>query len=259
MQPRGLLTVFLECIYPPASMASTPIRGFKSAVSAPTSPEPSVSSPRHSPILGPVRIGILGGTFDPIHIAHMHAAETALFQANLDRLLFMPAGEPWQKGDRDVTDSRHRATMVRLAIGEVPGFDIDLREVERSGPTYTADTLASFSEDDDLFLLMGADTALGIDTWHEPERVLRRAAILIVPRPGWDAEAAVSGITGSRLLDMAAFDMSSTLIRSMARNGRPFRYLVPGEVYEYIEANNLYTNTESDDMVLGTTTEESSS
>jgi nicotinate-nucleotide adenylyltransferase len=206
-----------------------------------------------------VRIGILGGTFDPIHVAHLHAAETALYQANLDRLLFMPAGDPWQKGDRDVSDKRHRTAMVRLAIEGVPGFHLDLREVEREGSTYTADTLATFGDDDDLFLLMGADAAIGFDTWYQPERVLGRAGILIVPRPGSDSEAALEAIPSARILDMAAFDVSSTLIRSMARTSRPFRYLVTGGVYNYIRRENLYTDTQSDDMVGETTTEESSS
>ncbi len=149
--------------------------------------------------------------------------------------------------------------MVEAAIADGPGFKVDLREVVRTGPTYTADTLSTFGEDDNLFLLMGADAALGIITWHEYESVLAQASVLIVPRPGSDATSAVNGIPGSRLLEMAAMDISSTQIRAMARDGRPFRYLVPRVVHDYIMARNLYTDVESDDMVGETTAEESSS
>lgn len=212
-----------------------------------------------SPILVPVRTGILGGTFDPIHLAHLHAAETAMHQANLDRLLFIPAGDPWQKRDRRVSAPHHRVAMVDLAISEGPGFELDRQEIERVGPTYTIDTLQTFPESEDLYLLMGADAALGFDTWHQADLVLERAGVLVVPRPGADSTAAVDWIPGARLLDMAPLGVSSTLIRAMARCGRPFRYLVPGAVHEYIVANNLYPEGENDDMVEQTTTEESSS
>lgn len=206
-----------------------------------------------------MQIGILGGTFDPIHNAHLHAAETALSQAGLDRILFIPAGDPWQKQGRFISDARHRVAMIEAAIADVAGFDIDVREVDRDGPTYTADTLATFPDDDELFLLVGADTALGIRSWHEHESVLARADVLIVPRPGSDTAAAVEASPGSRLLDMAAMDISSTRIRDMARHGQPFRFLVPGVVHDYIMEQNLYTEVESDDMVGETTVEESSS
>lgn len=206
-----------------------------------------------------MRIGILGGTFDPIHVAHLHAAETAWHQAKLDRVLFIPAGDPWQKRDRDVTDRRHRVAMVGLAIAENPGFGVDLREVDRDGATYTFETLASFPETDDLFMVMGADTALGIASWHRVHEVLKRANVLVVPRPGSDGSAARAGIPGAILLEMAEFDVSSTLIRSMATQGRPYRYLVPEAVFAYITENNLYPRGESDDMVGETTAEESSS
>ncbi len=206
-----------------------------------------------------MRIGILGGTFDPIHVAHLHAAETALYQAGLDKVLFVVAGDPWQKRDRDVTDPHHRVAMVDAAITGASDFEVDLREVEREGPTYTIDTLNSFPDSEELFLLLGADAALGFDTWHQPARIIERAGVLVVPRPGSDGEAAVAAIPGARLLDMAALDISGTLIRAMARDGRPFRYLVPDVVFRYITDKNLYTNNETDDMVGETTTEESSS
>lgn len=149
--------------------------------------------------------------------------------------------------------------MVDLAISDVPGFELDRQEIERAGPTYTIDTLQTFPESEVLYLLMGADAALGFDTWHQADLVLERAGVLVVPRPGADSTEAVDGILGARLLDMAPLGVSGTLIRAMARSGRPFRYLVPGVVHEYIVANNLYPEGENDDMVEQTTTEESSS
>ncbi len=190
-----------------------------------------------------MRTGILGGTFDPIHIAHLHAAETALVAGRLDRVLFIPAGEPWQKNDRVVTGANHRTAMVALAVGgveDVPEFQIDTREVERDGPTYTIDTLESFPEDEDLLLILGADAASGVDTWHRAKSVVERANFLVLPRPGSDASVAVSKLPGAELLEMAALDVSSTMIREMAKEGRPFRYLVPEQVHEYIMTNGLY-------------------
>lgn len=187
-----------------------------------------------------MRTGILGGTFDPIHIAHLHAAETALAFARLNRVLFIPAGEPWQKSDRVVTAAAHRIAMVAGAIEGVPEFEIDTREVERDGPTYTIDTLESFPHDEELYLIVGADAARGVGTWHRAQDVVERARFLILPRPGSDANAAAIQLERSEVLEMAALDISSTTIREMAGKGRPFRYLVPGPVHGYILENYLY-------------------
>ncbi len=206
-----------------------------------------------------MRTGILGGTFDPIHIAHLHAAETALAGAHLDRVLFVPAGEPWQKSDRDVTGASLRVAMVTLAIADTPGFELDKREVERNGPTYTIDTLESFPENDDLFLILGADAAGRVDTWHRAQDVMERARFLVLPRPGSDAMVAASNLPGAEVLDMATLDISGTMIRRMAREGRPYRYLVPEPVHQYISENNLYTKGEIRDSVRETIETESSS
>ncbi len=190
-----------------------------------------------------MRTGILGGTFDPIHLAHLHAAETALAAAQLDRVLFVPAGDPWQKADRDVTGANHRVAMVALAIADAPGFELDTREVDRPGPTYTIDTLNSFPDDEDLYLILGADAAGGVDSWHQANAVVERARFLVLPRPGDDAMSAASNLPGALVLQMAALDISSTAIREMAREGKPYRYLVPGRVHEYIQANRLYVGS----------------
>ncbi|HEY6627507.1 MAG TPA: nicotinate-nucleotide adenylyltransferase [Acidimicrobiia bacterium] len=193
--------------------------------------------------------GILGGTFDPIHLAHLHAGETALYQAGLDRVLFMPAGEPWQKSDRALTGAAHRLEMIRLAIADIDGFEVDDREIEREGPTYTIDTLLSFPESERLSLILGADAALGLPTWQRWEEVLDRASLLVVPRPGTDAREVQAILPEAVFLDMAVLEISGTEIREMAAIGEPFRFLVPLAVYDYIESVGLYAEPGGDDMV----------
>ncbi|MGH8871136.1 MAG: nicotinate-nucleotide adenylyltransferase [Acidimicrobiia bacterium] len=192
-----------------------------------------------------MRTGILGGTFDPIHIAHLHAGETALSSAALDRVLFMPAGDPWQKGHRALTPAKQRLEMTRLAIEGVVGFELDDREIGRDGPTYTIDTLLGFPADEELFLVLGADAAVGLPTWHRWEEIVERAGILVVPRPGTDLTGVVETVPAARVLEMAALEVSSTSIREMAAQGRPYRFLVPLEVHRFIESEGLYTQSGS--------------
>ncbi len=200
-------------------------------------------------MLANVRTGILGGTFDPIHIAHLHAGETALFAAQLDRVLFMPAGEPWQKGDRGLTPAPQRREMTRLAIEGIDRFEIDDREIDRYGPTYTIDTLLSFPSDEELFLILGADAALRLPTWNRWEAVIERAGILVVPRPRTDVAAVVRNVPAATILDVSALDISSTSIRALAGSGRPYRFLVTPEVHSFIESNGIYTQMSAGDMV----------
>ena len=209
-------------------------------------------------MLASVRTGILGGTFDPIHIAHLHAGETALHGAALDRVLLMPAGDPWQKDDRALTPAARRLEMTRLAIEGVDRFEVDERETLRDGPTYTIDTLHSFPPEEELFLILGADAALGLPTWHEWEAVVERAGILVVPRPGADPGLVAETVPSATMLDMAALDLSSTMIRAMAAEGRPFRFLVPPGVHEYIESTGLYTQRRSGDRVVVSNEQEES-
>ena len=206
-----------------------------------------------------MRTGILGGTFDPIHIAHLHAGETALYQANLDRVLFVPAGDPWQKSDRMLTGAAHRLEMIRLAIGDTEGFEIDDQEIGRGGLTYTIDTLLSFPESEDLSLILGADAALGLLTWHRWEEVVDRVSLLVVPRPGTDAREVQSKLPEAVFLDMAVLEISGTEIREIAQLGEPFRFLVPLAVHDYIDALGLYAEPGGDDMVGGSSDQEEGS
>lgn len=192
-----------------------------------------------------VRTGILGGTFDPIHIAHLHAAECAKHQLGLDRVLVIPAGNPWQKTDRRVSSDEDRVAMCRLAVEGVDGLEVDEREIWREGPTYTIDTLATFPDDEEIFLIVGGDAAAGLRTWQRWEEILDRANFVVIPRPG----SPTSDIPGSITVDMGALEVSGTEIRSRASEARPFRYLVTPQVYEYILSRDLYTKDLSDDMV----------
>ena len=192
-------------------------------------------------MLASVRTGILGGTFDPIHIAHLHAGETALFAADLDRVLFLPAGDPWQKGARELTPAAERLEMTRLAVEEADGFEVDDREIDRHGPTYTIDTLLTFPSGEELFLILGADAALELPTWHRWEEVIERAGIVVVPRPGTDPAAVAATVPQATILEMSALDISSTSIRELAASGRPYRFLVPSEVHRFIESKGIYT------------------
>lgn len=200
-----------------------------------------------------MRTGILGGTFDPIHIAHLHAGETALHQAELDQVLFIPAGDPWQKLGRRVTATEHRLEMVRLATLGVDGFRADDREATRDGLTYTVDTLATFPEAEELFLILGADAALHVPTWKRYQEVLDRATVLVVPRSGTDSTAVAEILPDSVFLDMAILEVSGSEIRAMAWTGSPFRFLVGDVVHRYIVENNLYAEAGRADMVEGPT------
>jgi nicotinate-nucleotide adenylyltransferase len=206
-----------------------------------------------------VRTGILGGTFDPIHVAHLHAAECAMHQAGLDRVLFIPAGEPWQKAGREVSSIEDRWSMTVLAVTGHEGFEADERELVREGPTYTIDTLESFPPEEELYLILGADSALGVPTWHRFSEVLARAGVLVVPRPGVDSTAVAAVLPTAQFIDMAVLEVSGTQIREMAREGEPFRFLVTDAVHEYIKDHHLYENPAEADMVEGTLEPEESS
>ena len=203
--------------------------------------------------------GILGGTFDPIHIAHLHAGESVLSSFELDRVVFMPAGVPYQKASKDVSEAEHRLEMARVAIEGVDGFEVDDREVNRDGPTYTMDTLDSYPDDEDIVLILGADSALRLPTWHRWEEVIERARVAVVPRPGVDSMAVREVLPAASFVDMAVLEVSGTDIREMAAAGRPYRYLVTEPVYRYIEAHGLYTERREFDSVGGPDDQEQTS
>lgn len=198
-----------------------------------------------------MRTGILGGTFDPIHFGHLAIGSVALDQQRLDQMLVIPAGDPWQKADRPLTPARQRLEMCRLAVGPIDRFEVDDREIERAGPTYTIDTIESLDDDHDLFLVLGADAALGLPTWHRFADVVSRVEVLVVPRAGvYQAEVA-EVVPDAVFLEMEPVAISGTEIRERVRIGRPYRSMVPKLVAAYIEEHALYTERGEADMVGG--------
>lgn len=186
--------------------------------------------------------GVLGGTFDPIHIAHLVAAEAAFRQLGLEVVTFVPAGDPWQKSDRAVTPAQHRLAMVEVAVADIPYFTADGREVRRPGPSYTIDTLESFPTDEKLTLILGADAAAGVGTWHRSQDVLQGARLAIMTRAGTKAGAVADATAGADVvwLDVPPLAVSGTEIRSRAATGRSVRFLVPEGVFDYLTRNGLY-------------------
>lgn len=185
--------------------------------------------------------GILGGTFDPPHIGHLAAAETAYRQLDLDVVSFLPAGMPWQKLGSPVSEVTDRWSMLGLALAGTAYFEADDREVRRRGPTFTADTLETFPRDDEVVLILGADAALGTPTWERAADVIERVVIAVVPRSGVE-RAEVAAAVGAPIvwLEMPMLDVSGTMLRAMVRSGRSIRFLVPDAVWAYVNDRDLY-------------------
>jgi nicotinate-nucleotide adenylyltransferase len=196
------------------------------------------------------RIGVLGGTFDPPHIGHLWLATLAADALNLDRVLFMPAAQPPHKGGSLVSRAADRLIMTRLAILLDPAFEICPIEMERTGPSYTIDSVAELRElypEAELFLVMAADSLAQIDTWREPDRLLDEIEWVVGPRVGTDlpARPALEERFGSRasrihLLAGPSLDVSSSEIRRRVAAGHTIRYLVPRDVEELIIDRELY-------------------
>ena len=185
--------------------------------------------------------GILGGTFDPPHVAHLVAAETAYHQLGLERVTFIPAGAPWQKADRQVSEREHRWEMTLRAIEGVDYFDADDHEIRHDGWTYTADTLEQLEPSEAVVLILGADAALGLPSWHRPEFVFDRAGLAVYDRQGVTrgvVEAAVP--VPITWLQAPELTVSGTSIRAMVGDGRSPRFLVRDSVWAYIGEQGLY-------------------
>ncbi len=158
-----------------------------------------------------------------------------------------------------MSSTEDRLEMVRLATAGIDGFEVDDQEIRRDGPTYTIDTLSSYPDDEELFLILGADAALGVHSWKDPDGVLARATIVVAPRPGTDSTDVAALLPDALFLDMSVLEVSGTEIREMARSGTPYRFLVTSVVYGYIEANGLYAQQPEKDRVGDFTDMEESS
>jgi nicotinate-nucleotide adenylyltransferase len=192
--------------------------------------KPETSDPE-SPLL------ILGGTFDPPHMGHLVLAECARAQLGASRVVFIPAGDPYRKTEREVSSVHHRLAMIRLAIADNPAFAIDEREMRREGPTYTVDTLEELRAEghEHIVLVLGADAVTDMPHWKHPGRIRELATLAVAPQdeqqpaPPWNL-----------VVDMPPLSISSTLIRGRVAAGKPIRYLVPDSVARYIAEHGLY-------------------
>lgn len=190
----------------------------------------------------------MGGTFNPIHNGHMVAADEALHAFSLDEVVFVPAGNPWQKDGVDVAHAEHRYLMTVIATSSHPRFRVSRVEIDRDGPTYTVDTLRALKAqmgDVDLWFITGADAILQILTWKDPDEVLREARFIAATRPGYDLDRLAKELPEGmedrvRIMELPALAISSTDIRRRVHEGRPLRYLVPEGVATYIEKAGLY-------------------
>jgi nicotinate-nucleotide adenylyltransferase len=195
------------------------------------------------------RLGILGGTFDPLHIAHLMIADQARGQLNLARVLFVPAGQPPHKLNRAVTPVEHRVAMTQLAIAGDAGFALSRVDVDRPGPHYTADMLGLLRlkhPGNELYLLVGSDSLRDLLTWRDPGRVIALARLAVIRRPGAEPglgalEAELPGVASKvDWVDAPWLDISSSDIQRRVRAGLSIRYLVPEAVERYIVENRLY-------------------
>jgi len=198
-----------------------------------------------------MRLGVLGGTFDPIHLAHLVLAEEARRCLVLERVVFVPAGDPWRKAGLRITAGEHRLAMVRLAIADNPFFEVSTTELERRGPSYTADTLEELRRErgpgTELYFIVGEDALEDLPHWKDPGRIIAQAYLAVAPRGSWEAsdveavERAVPGISRKLVtFDMPRMDISATELRARAAVGESLRYLVPAPVEEYIRRHRLY-------------------
>jgi nicotinate-nucleotide adenylyltransferase len=196
-----------------------------------------------------LRVGILGGAFNPPHVGHLVYAQEALVQLELDRVIFVPTARPAHREIDQDPGAEVRAEMCEAAIADDERFELSRVELEREGPSYTVDTLREMHQaapDDELFLLLGGDQAAALAHWREPEDVLSLAVVAAVERVGFTRNAIaiqlghLKGAQGVRFLDMPLMQVSSSIVRRRLADGKPIRYLVPDPVVEYIQEKGLY-------------------
>lgn len=202
-----------------------------------------------------MKVGVIGGTFDPIHLGHLRIAQEAQQRIGIDTVLFIPAGQPWIKINRKITPAIHRVKMLELAINLESCFEISTIEIEREGPSFTVDTIAILQEQmgvkAELFFILGWDSLVDIFRWKEPAKLVKICRLVAltranVCRPNLQTlEEGIPGIVDSTIiLDMPPIDISSSDIRRRVVAGRSIDGLVPDTVAEYIVLHNLYSNNQ---------------
>jgi len=198
-----------------------------------------------------MNVGILGGTFDPVHNGHLIVAEVARKQLNLNEVLFIPAGRPWLKVERTITPAKHRLGMLRLALDNKPHFRISEMEIKRPGPTYTIDTIKTlkkrFKAEDELFFILGQDSLMQLPQWHDAPSLIKLCYLVAAARPGVkkpDMKALEAEIPGIKqrvvLMKEPMVDISASDVRERVARGLSVRHLVPELVNRYIKENRLY-------------------
>ncbi len=189
----------------------------------------------------------MGGTFDPIHHGHLVAASEVQAWFDLDEVVFVPTGEPWQKSGRDVAPAEHRYLMTVIATASNPRFTVSRVDIDRGGPTFTIDTLRDLSQalpDSDLYFITGADALADIFTWRDADELFAMARFVGCTRPGYEmGEHTLDGFPGDRvtILEIPALAISSTECRERRAKGEPVWYLVPDGVVQYIAKHDLYS------------------
>jgi nicotinate-nucleotide adenylyltransferase len=190
------------------------------------------------------RIGVLGGTFDPIHNGHLVAASEVAHALSLAEVIFVPTGQPWQKEDRELAPAEDRYLMTVIATASDPVLSVSRVDIDRPGETYTVDTLtdlrAARGPEAEFYFIMGADALGGIKTWRKTENLLSLAHFVGCTRPGHPIDKNDLGEGDFTLIDLPALEISSTACRERVRTGRPIRYLVPDGVIQYIAKRGLY-------------------
>ena len=198
-----------------------------------------------------MNIGVLGGTFDPVHNGHLIVAEEVKNRLNLTEVIFVPAGQPWLKTERPITPAEHRLQMLRLALADKPYLKLSAMEIERAGPSYTVDTITELQgqldAEDELFFILGQDNLVQLPQWREPSQLIQLCYLVAVPRPGSPRpnlkalEASIPGISQRvMLMDKPHVDISAEAIRDRVVRGLSVRHLVPEPVNRYIKEHKLY-------------------
>jgi nicotinate-nucleotide adenylyltransferase len=209
--------------------------------------------------IGPMRIGVLGGTYDPVHIGHLIIAETVRDELGLDKVLFVPAATPPHKQERPIAAAADRLEMVRLAVAGNAAFDVSEVEIERGGVSYTIETISGLrrtvGDEAKLFLIVGADSVRELATWKDIDHLVHLCTFVVVARPGYRIEDLIREEIGlapetrqrvlRHYIDAVRVDVSSTELRARLAEGRSVRYRLPEAVEQYIRSKGLYGTKES--------------
>lgn len=197
------------------------------------------------------KVGIMGGTFDPIHYGHLILAQNALDTFSLDEILFVPSGTPWLKESTKVLSKNKRVSMTGMAIEDNPDFALSTIEIDREGNSYSYETveeLKRMQPKTDFYFIMGADSLLEIEHWKHPDRLMTECTLLVAVRDDCDREGLEKQIiyltdkyqADIKILPANRIDISSTKIRRMIREGKSVRYMLPDQVIRFIQKNHLY-------------------